>query len=235
MAETSETTPEKLKSGVKIDTAALTKLRVNSPTVEILIGGPYRGRDGELHSYGHAALRVITSSRERIYDFGRYGKVTGDFGAEGEGILRVWDSFAAYIAGENAYGRATKGFAYSVSSSDAEKVVSYFDQMVGQAIHRRSKHPNQQEYKLPKNYHALTHNCATLTLGGARIALPDLDVTAPQHNEGRGMSTVEKMAARAKNFGRWPEKIFMPADVGEMLEAERRYPRVTKDYGATKR
>lgn len=232
---TIETTPQQLKGGVRVVTNQLTTIRVNSPSLEILIGGPYRGNDGEMHTYGHAALRVITPSAEVIYDFGRYGNVTGDFGAEGEGILRVWDSFDSYITGENTLGRITTGFLYEISTEQASKIIDYYDKVVGAAKIRRPKHPNQKEYKLSKSYHAITNNCTTLTLDGARLALPSLESNAPSNNQGRGMSTTEKIAARAKNYGSWPSRIFMPADVKAMLEANQtNTPKRIKVYGGRK-
>jgi hypothetical protein len=233
---TFEQTPTKLKAGVKISTDKLTALQVTLPSLEILIGGQYRGKDGEMHTYGHAALRVVGPSTERVYDFGRYGNVTGDFGAEGEGILRIWDDFNSYIAGENSYGRTTKGFTYSITAQQAEKVFAHFDKLISSATERRAKHAHQKEYKLPQNYHALTNNCATLSLSGARIALPGLDSNGSNYNEGRGMSTTEKMAARAKNFGSWPSQIFMPPDVQVMLEDAKKYtPKKITSYGASKK
>lgn len=233
---TLEQTPAKLKAGVRISTDQLTTLQVTLPVIEILIGGPYRGKDGEMHTYGHAALRVVTQSAERVYDFGRYGNVTGDFGAEGEGVLRIWDDFNSYIAGENAYGRNTKGFTYSITVQQAEKVFAHFDKITSSAIERRPKHVHQKEYKLPQNYHALTNNCVTMSLSGARIALPGIDSNGSAYNDGRGMSTTEKMAARAKNFGSWPSQIFMPPDVQVMLEDAKKYsPKKTATYGASKK
>lgn len=66
------------------------------PTAEmhILVGGPYRAPDGEEQRYGHTALRLKTANWDLTYDFGRYCKTTGMFGESGDGILRVWSSFA---------------------------------------------------------------------------------------------------------------------------------------------
>ena len=231
---TVETTPEEASKGVRVVTNQLTTIKVNSPGLEILIGGPYRGQDGETHTYGHAALRVITPSGQRIYDFGRYGNVTGDFGAEGEGILRVWDSFDSYIAGENSYRRATTGFLYDVSAEQAQQINSHYDAIIATGTPRRSKHPNEKEYKLRSNYHGLTNNCVTMTLGGARLALPGLEENAAPNNKGRGMSSVERMAARAKNLGSWPSQIFMPADVKAMLESNpKQRPKKVTTYGGS--
>ena len=223
---------EKLKAGVAILTNEVTTLQVRAPSIEILIGGPYRGKDGEMHTYGHAALRVITATQERIYDFGRYGATTGEFGAEGEGILRIWDKFDPYIAGENSYGRATKGFTYLVPNEKTDAIISYYESITANAAIRRSKHPNQKEYKLPTPYHALSKNCATVTLDGARLGLPGIEAGQERFNEGRGLGTSEKMAARARNFGAWPSKIFMPADVQAMLEGNKAFtPRKVTTYG----
>lgn len=226
-----EQTPEKLKAGVSIMTDQVTTLHVNTPSIEILIGGPYKTSTGEEHNYGHAALRVVTTSAERVYDFGRYGATKGMFGAEGEGILRIWDKFDTYIAGENAYGRTTTGFSYPITDERAITVNRYYDNLVTNSIPRRPKHPNQKEFKLSENYHAVDNNCATMTLAGARLALPGIDYNFTQFNVGRGMTDVEKTAARAQNFG-WPSHIFMPADVRAMLENNKRVPpkRVTR-YG----
>ena len=195
-----EQTPERLKEGIKVSAEKLTTIQLISPSIEILVGGPYKAADG-MHTYGHMALRVTTSKQEKIYDFGRYGATGGEFSAEGEGILRVWTSFNSYIAGENAYGRATKGFSYIINEAQAEKVFSHFSLLVSDGTKRRAKHPNSEEYKLAKDYHGITNNCATMTLSGARLALPSIDANGSAYNAGRGMGDLEKVAARGTNFG----------------------------------
>ncbi len=231
-----EATAEQARAGVRALTNQRTTIKINRPSLEILIGGPYRGTDGDMHTYGHAALRVITPSMQRIYDFGRYGNITGDFGAEGEGIFRVWDSFNAYIANENAYGRITTGFSYDVTPSQAEQVMAHYSELLGTAKPRRSRHPNQKEYKLARNYHGLTNNCTTMTLRGAKLALPAIDANALSHNQGRGMSSAEKVAARVVTLGSWPSTIFMPADVEAMLRNNpSQKPKKVSTYGAATR
>lgn len=228
-----ERTKKQAQEGTRAITNQLTTIRVGTPSLEILIGGPYRGVDGEMHTYGHAALRVVTASEQKIYDFGRYGNTTGDFGAEGEGILRVWDSFDSYIASENSYGRLTTGFLYELSATQAAQVITHYDSIIAAGTARRSKHPNQKEYKLPRNYHGLTNNCTTMALAGAKLVLPAIDANAASQNQGRGMSSVEKIAARAKTFGSWPDQIFMPADVKAMLESNTsQKPKNITTYGS---
>ncbi|MYM36595.1 hypothetical protein GTP38_19890 [Duganella sp. FT94W] len=221
MART-EQTPERLKAGVTIKAEKHTTIQLLSPKVELLIGGPYKATDG-MHTYGHMALRVSTVKQERVYDFGRYGRTNGEYSATGDGILRVWTDFGVYIRGENSYGRVTKGFSYNLTEEQATKILYHYEQLTVGATKRRATHPKEEEYKLPKDYDAITNNCATMSLSGARLALPGIDAQASKYNEGRGMSDVEKIAARASNFGFWPSHIFMPADVQVMLETERKY------------
>lgn len=52
-------------------------------------------------------------------------------------------------------------------------------------------------------------------MSGARIAVKDLDYNVSKFNQGRGMSTPEKYAAKLAG---WPTTIFMPADLKQMLE-----------------
>jgi hypothetical protein len=211
-----------LKAGVAIPTTERSTINVSSPAIELLIGAPYT-QNGLPHTYGHMALRVITSSVERVYDFGRYGKIAGEYSAEGEGILRIWESFNSYISNENSYGRSTKGFVYEVNEDSARKIINYYLRVIVDAVERRAKHPHMKEFKIPRNYHGITNNCVTMSLSGAKIALPKIDENAARYNQGRGMSAKEKTAAMVTNFG-WPNHIFMPLDVQAMLESEKRYP-----------
>lgn len=182
--------------------------------LEILIGGPYEGR-----SYGHAALRVVTPGGERIHDFGRYGETFGEFGALGEGILRVWSSFIPYLWEESKTGRTIKGYVYSIGTHQAQSIHRYYARLVATAAPRDAIAAAMDEYKLPRNYHGVTNNCTTMTLAGASLALPQLLYRPGRYNVGRGLSTKEKTATRAANHGTWPREIFMPADVQRMLEA----------------
>lgn len=214
-----EITPNQGHVGVQASSNQRLDLILNTPSLEILIGGPYTDRGGEEHTYGHAALRTISATSERIYDFGRYAGITGDFGAEGEGILRVWSKFDSYIASENSLTRTTTGFLYKVTASSIQAIDDHFSKLIVGATKRKPKHPNQEEYKLQRNYHGITNNCTTVTLAGAKIALPRIDYNASSNNIGRGLPPAEKLAARAKFFGSWPENIFMPADAQAMLLA----------------
>ena len=86
-------TTKNAKDGVGISTKEITIIHIQTPSIQILIGGPYK-INGEEHTYGHVALRVITPKDDYIYDFGRYNGETGPYG---QGRLRVWRNFPKYI------------------------------------------------------------------------------------------------------------------------------------------
>jgi hypothetical protein len=52
-------------------------------------------------------------------------------------------------------------------------------------------------------------------MGGARIAIKDLDYNVSKYNKGQGMSATEQYATKIAG---WPTAIFMPADLKQMLE-----------------
>jgi hypothetical protein len=196
---------------VSIKTQENTGIELQISSIQILVGGPYK-INGEEHTYGHTALRVITLNDEHVYDFGRYNGETGPYG---QGRLRVWTRFSRYIAGENATGRTTKGFLYRLPAAAADQVNIHFINLIGNRPSLKAYGDYMKEYKLARDYHALNNNCATTSMAGARVGIKDLDYNASKYNEGRGMSFAERAAARVAG---WPPVIFMPADLQKMLE-----------------
>lgn len=184
-------------------------------TVHLLVGGPYE-RNGKNHPYGHVALRVVTDTQDFTYDYGRYGATWGLGGSEGEGMLRVWTDHGKYIAGENSTGRVTTTFSYETTEADAQKVIAHFNGKIA------SKKPNidrgyMKQYRI-EDYHALSTNCTTVSVDGATIALPSLMDGSKKFNVGNGLSGSEKFAAKLNG---WPDRIFMPADLGNFLRTKK--------------
>jgi len=204
-------TAKSAKDGLGIKTKESTIIEVQTSAIQVLVGGPYKS-NGEEHTYGHVALRVITPIDEHVYDFGRYNGETGPFG---QGRLRVWTKFSKYISSENATGRTTTGFLYRVQPSAAGHVNSHFINLIGNRPVLKAYGDHMKEYRLATDYHALTNNCATTSMTGARVAVKDLDYNVSKYNEGRGMSFTERTAAKVAG---WPSFIFMPADLQKMLE-----------------
>lgn len=199
---------EEAKQGISGSTGKQNAFEIRVGTVEVLVGGPF-----DDHPYGHAAIRVNTSSSERVYDYGRYRKVWGIGGSEGEGVLQVWKDFRRYIASENRLGRITTGFVYEVPESKAQAIITHFEGLVAgkKAI---IKSAGFDSYVID-TYNALGPNCTTVTLDAAVMAVPRIEANWKRHQQGRGLNFSEKALSKAKG---WPDRIFMPADLQGMLE-----------------
>ncbi|MBX9756376.1 MAG: hypothetical protein K2X80_16580 [Pseudomonadaceae bacterium] len=198
-------------TGVAIKTGSNTTIIVRSASIQLLIGGPYTDVRDEVHTYGHAALRVTTNEQEHVYDFGRYA---GEQGPTGQGRLRTWTDFKRYIASQNSYKRVTTGFHYSISNQHAEQINSHFKSQIAGRNPIKIMGQYMLEHRLSGDYHALTNNCVTTSMTGAKLAIPSLEHNVASHNQGRGMSFTERTAARIAG---WPGYIFMPEDLQAML------------------
>lgn len=185
------------------------KFQKLSATVELLVGGPY----GD-HPYGHTAIRVVTDRSDRTYDYGRYGKTWGTGGSKGEGMLRVWTDFQRYITGENALGRTTSGFKFRITSAESQKINDYLTGKTS-GITPNQNRGYMQQFKI-EEYDALTCNCATLSVDGTKQALTNVDAKYADFQEGRGLSLVEKAAAKVVGY---PKRTFMPGDLRAQLSS----------------
>jgi len=206
-----------------------------SAEMHILIGGFY-SLNGELHRYGHTAIRIKTSSSDVIYDFGRYGRVTGDFSAEGEGILRVWSSFTPYISAENALGRTTTGFVYAIFEHQAKAVIEHYASIIKSAKPRLDLEKNRtalKVYQLQTNYHALGYNCTTLSLDGATVAYGNFENgSAAFIKPETALTFAERMAMKTVGGGT-PTRLFLPANLQEYLSSKPAVkPTRTDRYGS---
>lgn len=168
---TVEATTKSAKSGVGITTNTTTTIQIQTPAIQILIGVPYT-TNGHEHPYCHVALRVLTATDERVYDFGRYNGETGHYG---QGRLRVWTKFSKYIAGENATGQTTTGFLYRVTPAVADQVNAHYTDLIGNRSVLKAYGDHMKENRLAADYHALENNCTTTAMQGARTAFKTLD------------------------------------------------------------
>ena len=184
--------------------------------LQLLVGGPYIAADGEEHKYGHTAVRLKTKQFDLTYDFGRYGKTSGIFGESGEGILRVWNAFQAYIKGENALIRTTTAFVYLIFDHQAIATKKYFDQLIksGKEVTGRNT-SSMSAYKLATDYHALGPNCTTLSIDGAKVAIPKIDFGSEKFNQpGDVLDWKEELALKTNGGAR---RLFLPANLQKFL------------------
>ncbi len=213
------------KQGVKISTNQLTTIKVQTASIELLVGGPYTD-----HPYGHTALRVITKSGEHIYDYGRYARTWGVGNSEGDGVLNIWTKFDAYIAEENSLKRKTTGFLYDVQEEQALEVIKFYDRKIAKKKPKSSTKV-KTSYVI-EDYYALGPNCTTLSVDAAKVAIPNLDSDWKKYQDGRGLSMMERGIVSAKG---WPSYIFMPADLLAMLgSSTARKPKAIRSYEAKK-
>ncbi|MDR2820157.1 MAG: hypothetical protein LBB60_06485 [Desulfovibrio sp.] len=220
------------KQGVDGKTSRKTQILVSGPYMEILIGGPYTKSNREEVTYGHTALRVVVDGTDTTYDFGRYGREWGPFDSRGEGILKVWNDFSSFIAGENAYGRQTVGFVYPLEQEEARKIHGFFTGLICSAENRKSM-ANAKVYRLQQNYHATSYNCTTITIDGAQQTGKQIVYNPEAHAKRQGLTFIEDMAATGQS--RPVHGIFMPADLRSMLEANTVCPYTKKNIYGQKR
>ncbi|QOY94970.1 hypothetical protein IM543_03460 [Massilia sp. UMI-21] len=173
------------------------------------MGGPYRN-----HPYGHTALRVTTADVDKVFDYGRYGRTWGLGDSEGEGILKVWNNFNAYIAEENSTGRVTTGFVYETTEENATRILQFFERKTSG---KKPISEDRTKIKLRiEDYYALGPNCTTLSVDAIKTIFPDIDRGWSVFQKGLGLGMMEKAAVTARG---WPKHIFMPADLQAMLES----------------
>ena len=187
-----------------------------SAELQLLVGGPYLAADGEEHKYGHTAVRFKTRQFDLTYDFGRYGKITGVFGESGEGILRVWSDFQAYIRSENALKRTTTAFVYLIFDRQAIAAKKYFDRLTngGRELNGR-KTSSMSVYKLATDYHALGPNCTTLSVDGAKVAVTRIDYGSEKFNRPEDVLDWKEQLALKTNGG--AKRVFLPANLQKFL------------------
>jgi hypothetical protein len=186
----------------------------------------------ETHRYGHTAIRIKTPTSDTTYDFGRYGRVTGDFGAEGEGILRVWTSFDQYIAGEMATGRITTGFVYAIFEHQAKAANDHYAALIASATHRPEMERRRdylKVYQLPRNYHALGYNCTTLSLDGALRVFPNYEANSSRFIKPESVLTWSERLAMSTVGGGVPNRLFLPANLQDFLQASPAVPAIRVD------
>lgn len=191
--------------------------------MQILIGSRYI-TDNEEKNYGHSALRVFIKGKiDIIYDFGRYGRADGEKKITGEGILRIWrNSSIKYFNNEKKYGtklkRTTSGYTYRITNNECKDIINFFERLDKKKI--RSHPQKYDEYKLASNYHAITFNCTTLTLEGARKAKEEIIYNPSQFIRYIGLSPREQLGA-SLYFLFNPDIIFMPEDLRSMLKGNK--------------
>ncbi|MFN7454053.1 MAG: hypothetical protein ACK5RO_05275 [Pseudobdellovibrionaceae bacterium] len=140
--------------------------------------------------WGHVSVRTVSAGKDRTYDFGRYGFMW-HFNGKGDPVLRVWDSFDAYMKYGTQGDRSMYRFIFSATAEQVHSVQSYFEDHLRQGKRytgkegrwRKGKEVRNYEAPGSKNYiapglgefHATQNNCTTVSLAGLAKAYPSLN------------------------------------------------------------
>jgi RHS repeat-associated protein len=165
--------------------------------VEIIVGRPYRKPSGEWSPYGHTAIRVLDGSGrgryDLAYDYGRYGKVWGLGGSQGEGILNIQRG-SDYIARES---RERDSVSYVIKTDEAtdRRIMESFREKANEGtrrkdLERKLGYANSESYQLKEDYDAAPitgigrSTCVTQSAEGCKVARdPKLDKIAKALDE----------------------------------------------------
>jgi hypothetical protein len=100
---------------------------------------------------------------DETYDFGRYGATWGFMKSKGEGILRVWGNWRAFVAGQTGEGDL-KLVRYTTSRETDEAIMADFAAQTAAGEKREGRAGSFEAYKLTDNYELLDNNCTTKSL-----------------------------------------------------------------------
>ncbi|GAA5629694.1 hypothetical protein PJ15_2160 [Acinetobacter sp. neg1] len=199
--------------------------------LHLLVGSSYG--EGKTESpYGHTAVYIKLKGKDYIYDFGRYGKtkpesigpftLEGSNSPRGEGVLRVWDDFQAYIADENRQGlgtaksRTTYAYGYRIFDSQAINVLNYYNKLIENSRPFQAR-AHFKSYILAQDYFALAPNCTTQSLEATKKAIPSMAKTGYKFvNAEKVLPTTVKLAFKASSY-EMPKYLFLPDNLNDYL------------------
>ena len=214
----------------------------NSPTqkvplkpeaeLHLLVGSAYGTGDKE-SPYGHTAVYIKLQGKEYVYDFGRYGKTKpesfGPFTLEGassprgEGILKVWNNFSAYIKEENSQGvssgrsRTTYGYGYKIFDSQANLVINYYNDLIKSSVSVQNT-TYYKRYKLSQDYFALAPNCTTQSIEATKKAIPSMTKSGHKFvNSDKVLPMTARLAFKASKY-EMPKYLFLPDNLNDYLK-----------------
>lgn len=200
--------------------------------LHLLIGSAYGEGDTE-SPYGHTAVYIKIKSKEYVYDFGRYGRtlpenirgieLSGSSSPRGEGILKVWNSFSAYIDEESRQGastrrsRTTYTYGYKIFDSQANRVLNYYNNLIKLAKNAQQT-THYKRYKLAQDYFALAPNCTTQSLEATKKAIPNMGKSGHRFvNSDKVLPFTVRAAFRMSEY-KMPDYLFLPDNLNDYLK-----------------
>jgi hypothetical protein len=177
--------------------------------------------------WGHVSLRVVgPGSIDKIFDFGRYGKMWGiKGGSEGEPILRIWKAgtFEKYRAYHHRDGGITKRIRFESEEWRNKRILAYYERMIKGA--RRVSGGDIVGYNTQVNYptfHAVDVNCTTVSINAFMEGFA-YQVNSIRYARGRDLYGWAVGTARERSYNsrtdRW-NHIWWPLDLLDLLEEQ---------------
>lgn len=177
--------------------------------------------------WGHVSLHVVGPGKiDKIFDFGRYGKMWGiKGGSEGDPILRVWraGTFEKYRAYHHRDGGTTKRIRFESEPWRNQRILAYFDRMI-QGAPRIGGH-EIAGYNTSANhptFHAVDVNCTTVTIHAFMEGF-SYQVDSIRYARGRDLYGWARGTAQERSYdsrtGRW-NHIWWPLDLRDLLEEQ---------------
>ncbi|MBC7370803.1 MAG: hypothetical protein H7326_04515 [Bdellovibrionaceae bacterium] len=176
------------------------------------------------HKWGHVSLRVKDDATDMVFDFGRYGKMWGFFDTEGEPILRVWKhANEQHLKYQKEGQPQIHNVRFQVSSNDAQAVLAHFEKLTrGLKPFSSTKHLDYYNLQSP-TFHAISHNCTTLSIEAFSSAFPNMKVDSTEFAKGEGLYKWAKIKAVSLDYDsrtkRWGH-IWWPQDLLESLRSQ---------------
>jgi len=137
-------------------------------------------------NFGHVAIRVFGDGYDRTYDFGRYGKTWGFMKSKGEGVLRVWSNYNAFLKTQTKKGDVRVGTWQTTAEFDAAVMSEFNDRIKGGT--KRGDGKGYTEYRLGEDYSLLGLNCTTICLRSLDQAEDDTGQALEGFDEIRGQN-----------------------------------------------
>ena len=188
--------------------------------VEFLIGD----RTEKTRMWGHVSLRVVGNGTEKIFDFGRYGKMWGrKDSAEGEPILRVWNAgqFGNYRNYHLKDGGTTRRFRFQSNASKNAAILHYFDRMTSGARRQGSRAQFTAYIANSPTFHAVKVNCATVSIDAFMAGFPEYNLNDLNYAKARTLQWYMTGEAQSyiydKENYRWT-RIWWPLDLMALLQ-----------------
>lgn len=225
--------PNKHKTGMTVEDAVKTSpSKINDPCIATIhVGSGYSNNE-----LGHTALSVTCDDKTRLYDFGRYGKITpmdvgpvtlkGNLSPTGEGILNVWNNVDEYLKHEASYGagtnnrRTTSNYSYDINRKQADNVFKHFDKLIAEGTPYKKPTTVVSSFKLKQGYNAMTNNCVTVSLDGFKQANPKAGVSGAQFIDVDKAIKDSKLMKLGLATQDKPTQLFLPGNLRDYLESK---------------